>query len=162
MILNIRKAIESDIISMTFIYNDSIKLFPSNVRIESDYSLFKELFETNNVIIVEKKDVTKTIGWIAYKIHQKYSFIVGLYLLIDEQRKGIGTKLLNHCINDLVKENCKLIILYVLKNAPWSIEFYKKNGFKIYDNKTHEYGKDYDIIKEKTINDWELLMYKWL
>jgi ribosomal protein S18 acetylase RimI-like enzyme len=159
--INVRKAIESDIDSIALIYNDSIKIFPSNVRRESNYKLFKEIFETSNIFIAEESDTTKPIGWIAYKNHSKYIFIIGLYLLIDEQRKGIGTKLLNHCIDTLKKENCKLITLNVLKKAPWSIEFYKKNDFTVYDT-AFEYENDLNILKTKEIKDWEYLMYKWL
>jgi len=161
MEINIRKAIESDIDSMTLIYNDSIKIFPSNIRKESDYNLFQSIFNKSVVYIAEKSNVSELIGWIAYENFPEYTFIVGLYLLIDEQRKGIGNKLLNHCIDTLKKENCKLITLNVLKKAPWSIEFYKKNGFMIYDT-AFENGNDLNILKTRTINDWELLMYKWL
>jgi len=161
MEINIRKAIESDIDSMTLIYNDSIKIFPSNIRKESDYNLFKNIFNKSIVYIAEKSNVSKLIGWIAYEIYPEYTFIAGLYLLIDEQRKGIGTELLKYCIDRLKRENCKLIILNVLKNAPWSIEFYRKNGFMIYDT-TSEYGAGFNVLKTRTINDWELLLYKYL
>jgi GNAT superfamily N-acetyltransferase len=161
MEINIRKAVESDIDFMTLIYNDSIKNFPSNIRKESDYNDFKNIFNKSIVYIVEKSNIKKIIGWIAYEIYPEYTFIGGLYLLIDEQRKGIGTELLNYCIDTLKSENCKLIILNALKIAPWSIEFYRKNGFLIYDT-TSEYGKDFNVLKTRTINNWELLMYKCL
>ena len=161
MEINIRKAVESDIDSMTLIYNDSIKIFPSNIRKESDYNLFKNIFNKSIVYVVEKSNVSKLIGWTAYEIYPEYTFIVGLYLLIDEQRKGIGTELLKYCIDTLKRGNCKLIILNVLKNAPWSIEFYRKNGFMIYDT-TSEYETSFNVLKTRTINDWELLMYKCL
>ena len=161
MEINIRKAIESDIDSMTLIYNDSIKIFPPSIRKESDCNLFKNVFNKSIVYIVEKSNVNKLIGWIACENYPEYTFIVGLYLLIDEQRKGIGTKLLNYCIDTMKNKNCKLIILNVLKNAPWSIEFYKKNGFMIYDT-TSKHGTGFNVLKTRTINDWELLMYKWL
>jgi GNAT superfamily N-acetyltransferase len=161
MEINIRKAIESDIDFMTLIYNDSIKLFPSNIGKESYYNDFKNIFNKSIVYIVEKSNVGKIIGWIAYEIYPEYTFIGGLYLLIDEQRKGVGTELLNYCIDTLKGENCKLIILNVLKIAPWSIEFYRKNGFLIYDT-TSEYGTDFNVLKTRTINNWELLMYKCL
>jgi len=161
MDINIRKAIESDIDSMTLIYNDSIKLFPSNIRKESNYDLFQNIYNNSVVYIAEKLNISKSIGWIAYNNYPEYTFIVGLYLLICEQRKGIGTKLLSYCIDTLKDGNCKLIILNVLKNAPWSIEFYRKNGFMIYDT-TSEYGASFNVLKKRTINNWELLMYRYL
>ena len=79
----------------------------------------------------------------------------------DEQHKGIGTKILNYCINKLWKDNFKIITLNALKCAPWSIEFYKRNGFLNFDE-TIEYGKDLMFLKTKEVNNWEIIMYKYL
>ena len=157
--MNIRKAVETDITYMTSIYNDSINLFPKNIRKESDYDHFVDIFNSNVVYIIEDSSLNKEIGWIAYKIQPNHAFIAGFYLLIEEQRKGIGTKMLEYCIDILKQNNCKIIILKVLKIAPWSIEFYLKNGFTFYDTNT-ENNKDLDFLKVEIVNNWELMMYK--
>jgi len=158
--IKIYKATEENIDDITCIYNDSIKIFPSDVRKDSDRSLFCDIFNSNNVYIAERTDISKKIGWIAYKINQNHIFITGLYLLHNEQRKGIGTKILNYCFKTLWNNNYKAVILNVLKNAPWSVEFYKNNGFKIYDQK-NEIGSELDFLKTKEINNWEIVMYKY-
>ena len=159
--IKIYKATEINIDDMTWIFNDSIKIFPSNIRRDSDRNQLSDVFNTNNVFIVERMDISKKIGWIAYKINEDHVFISGLYVLIDEQYKGVGTKILNYCINTLWKDNFKIITLNALKCAPWSIEFYKKNNFLIYDE-TVEYGKDLMFLKTKEVKDWEIIMYKYL
>lgn len=159
--IKIYKAKEENIDEMTFVYNDAIEIFPSNIRKNSDRSIFSDIFNSNNIFIIERSDISKIIGWIAYKISENHIFIVGLYLLLDEQRKGIGTKVLNHCFNTLWKNTRKVVILNALKNATWSIEFYKRNGFTVYD-KTIEYGNDLKFLKTKEIEDWEIVMFKYI
>ncbi|WP_461256756.1 GNAT family N-acetyltransferase [Treponema sp. R80B11-R83G3] len=161
MQINIRKALWADIAIMTSIYNESINIFPENIRRESEYDLLKDLFISNIVYIAEILNTNEHIGWISYNNQSNYTFISGLYLLSKEQRKGIGTELLEYCINILSKENRRLIILNVLKIAPWSIDFYKKNGFNIYDSSI-SYNENYNILKTRIVNNWELMMYKWI
>jgi len=156
---NIYKATEKDIDNITCIYNDSIKIFPSNVRKDSDRNLFCDFYNSNNVYIAERTDISKKIGWIAYKTNKSHIFITGLYLLQDEQRKGNGTKLFNYCFESLWKNNYKIITLNALKNAPWSIEFYKRNGFTVFDPK-NEYKNELEYIKTEDIKAWEIVMYK--
>jgi len=110
-------------------------------------------------LLLKEWTISKKIGWIAYKINEDHVFISGLYILIDEQHKGIGTKIINYCINILWKDNFKIITLNALKCAPWSIEFYKRNGFLIYDV-TKEYQDDIYCLKSRKIDDWEILMYR--
>jgi len=157
--IKIYKATEEDIDDITYIYNDSIKIFPSDVRKDSDKNLFYYFYNYNNVYIAERTDISKKIGWIAYKINQNHIFIAGLYLLQNEQRKGNGTKLLNYCFESLWKNNYKIITLNALKNAPWSIEFYKRNGFTVFDQR-NEYKNELEYIKTEEIRDWEIVMYK--
>jgi len=83
----------------------------------------------------------------------------GFYLFLKEQRKGIGTIILDYCINIWRNNNKKFVILKALKNAPWSIDFYKKNNFVIYeDGKIHE--KALNFLKVEKIEKWEILMYR--
>jgi len=159
--IKIYKATEENIDDMTFIYNDSIKIFPSEIRKNSDRSLFYGILNSNNVYIAERTDISKKIGWIAYKINQNHIFIMGLYFLHNEQRKSNGTKLLNYCFESIWKNNYKIITLNVLKNAPWSIEFYKRNGFTVFDQR-NGCKNELEYIKTKDIKDWEIVMYKYI
>jgi GNAT superfamily N-acetyltransferase len=158
--IRIYRATEEDIDEMTCIYNDSIKIFPSDARKDSDRNILCDVFNSNIVFIAERTDISKKIGWIAYRINTNYISIAGLYFLLNEQRKGNGTKLLNYCFKTLWKNNYKIITLHVLKNAPWSIEFYKRNGFTIYDQNIG-CKKESDYLKTEEIKNWEILMYKY-
>ena len=106
--IKIYKATEINIDDMTCIFNNSIKIFPSNIRRDSDRNQLFDVFNSNNVFIVERMDISRKIGWIAYKKNEDYVFISGLYILIDEQYKGVGTKILDYCINTLWKDNFKV------------------------------------------------------
>ena len=157
----IYKATEEDIDDITYIYNDSIKIFPSDIRRDSDRNSFLDFFNSNKIYIIERTDLSKKIGWIAYKTNQNNIFISGLYLLCNEQKKGNGTKILNFCSELLWNNNYKIITLHALKNAPWSIEFYKRNGFIIYDQNI-ECKNELECINTEEIKNWEILMYKYL
>lgn len=56
--------------------------------------------------------------------------VFALYVKNDCQDKGVGTKLLQDAINDLAKEN-KKILLWCAKENYRAISFYKKNGLKV-------------------------------
>jgi len=161
MNIKIRKATENDIENITLIYNNSIKIFPPDQSAESDTEYFAETYNKNTVFIAEKTNKLKTVGWISYNRQKKYILISGFYLLLKEQRKGIGTNILDYCINIWKKNNDKFIILKALKNAPWSIDFYKKNNFIIYET-NKEYEPDLNFLKSEKINRWEILMYRKL
>ena len=49
------------------------------------------------------------------------------------KRKGIGENLIKSSVNIAKKKNCSRIILDVSKENYSAIKFYKKNGFRIYD-----------------------------
>jgi len=68
--IKIYKATEVNIDDMTCIFNNSIKIFPSNIRRDSDRNQLSDVLKSNNVFIVERTDISKKIGWIAYKINE--------------------------------------------------------------------------------------------
>jgi len=57
--IKIYKATEINIDDMTFIFNDSTKIFPSNIRRDSDRNQLFDVFNSNNVFIVERMDYFK-------------------------------------------------------------------------------------------------------
>ena len=161
MNIHIRKAAENDIEIMTLIYNDSIKIFPPDQSAETNIETFTEVYKNDTVFIAEKQNTLESVGWISYNYQKEYILINGFYLLLKEQRKGIGANILDYCINIWKKNNNNFIILKALKNAPWSIDFYKKNNFIIYKtNKKYEH--DFNFLKSIKIERWEILMYRKL
>jgi GNAT superfamily N-acetyltransferase len=57
--------------------------------------------------------------------------VISLYLLPSHYREGIGTKLFNAVINELVLEGYKNIYLWVLEDNTSARDFYEKNGFTL-------------------------------
>ena len=57
----------------------------------------------------------------------------------NSQRKGIGNNLIKISKEKAIKKNCSRIILDVSKDNKNGINFYKKIGFKIYDEVTYRF-----------------------
>jgi ribosomal protein S18 acetylase RimI-like enzyme len=72
------------------------------------------------------------IGWFEYELIKKFIYINQLHILPEYQGKGVGSNILNEIINYGRKKNND-IYLDVLKYNYKALEFYKKWGFKLYD-----------------------------
>jgi len=80
------------------------------------------------------------------------------YTLTSYQRMGIGEKLLNHLLS-LAKTD--LILVGTWENAPWSIKFYQKLGFKLLlREETNKLLNKYWNIPERQIETSIVLEYK--
>lgn len=74
------------------------------------------------------------------------------YVLVNKHRKGIGTMVLNHLVQELPK--AKTIELTVNRQNYKAINFYFKNGFVIKDVADFDIGEGYfmnDFVMVKTI-----------
>ena len=83
----------------------------------------------NNYLI---KYNSSNIGWLEYKLIRKYIYIKQIHILPECQGKRIGSNILNEIIK-YGRKNKKNILLDVLKYNERALKFYKKLGFKIYD-----------------------------
>lgn len=100
-----------------------------------EYSVFKNIIEsldTNHFIYVYLEN-DKILGIITLLIEQKLihngkkvAHIEDLVVDKKIKGKGIGSKLIQHCIEKANNFNCYKIILNCNKNL---LEFYEKNGF---------------------------------
>lgn len=82
------------------------------------------------------EDNGKVVGFACYKKDSRKtnppsSEIVALYVIKEYQHKGIGTALINRCL-ELLEGT---VILYVLDNNENAINFYKSKNFKFTGNK---------------------------
>ena len=84
----------------------------------------------NNYLIKYKENI---IGWLEYDLFNDYIYIDQLHIMPEYQNKGIGTKILNEYIVYGKKEN-KNIYLEVLQGNERALEYYKRIGFKEYDD----------------------------
>ena len=55
--------------------------------------------------------------------------IYAIYILKEYQQRGIGKKLINFAVNDLINENYDKVVIWALKDNP-NVKFYKKNRWK--------------------------------
>jgi len=90
----------------------------------------------------------KLIGAMGFQPVGDMTLIRHSYVLPDYQRKGIGTKLLNH-MKKLTKT--KYLLVGTWADAGWAIEFYQKHGFKFMPNKD-ELLRKYWNIPERQID----------
>lgn len=72
------------------------------------------------------------VGVMGFQPIKDVTLIRHAYVLPDYQRKGVGTRLLNH-----LKQMTKTRHLFVgtWADASWAIVFYEKHGFKLIPNK---------------------------
>jgi ribosomal protein S18 acetylase RimI-like enzyme len=95
-----------------------------------------ENYKDESIRIIENNYLIKyngnKIGWLEYEVSRKYIYIQQIHILPEYQGKGIGSNILNEMIK-YSKKNKKSIHLDVFKYNDRALEFYKKMGFKIYD-----------------------------
>jgi GNAT superfamily N-acetyltransferase len=74
----------------------------------------------------------KTIGVIGFQPVKDVTLVRHLYVLPEYQRKGIGTKLINH-VKQMTKTERLLVGTW--EDAIWAIQFYQKHGFRLMPEK---------------------------
>ncbi len=118
---------------------EGISPFMSNTTRDEFY---KEMRSASVFVAVDER----IIGYLVCKIRvakedntmhsikkgDKYADIDSLYVLAKHRGRGIGTKLLKHCLKELERVGYKSIILSAdSKEMNRLVNFYKKNGFKV-------------------------------
>jgi GNAT superfamily N-acetyltransferase len=85
---------------------------------------------------------SKTIGVIGFQPVEDVTLVRHAYVLPGYQRKGIGTKLLNH-VKKMTKT--KLLLVGTWADAVWAIQFYQKHGFGLMPEKDKLLRKYWDV-----------------
>ncbi len=93
------------------------------------------LIKTNTYLIAKIDDTI--VGFILYGSlrdtsnldNKKTGEIYAIYILDTHQRKGIGKNLMVHAIKDLISKEYKDLLIWGLKNNPYT-QFYEKLGGK--------------------------------
>ena len=86
---------------------------------------------------------SKLIGATTFAERGGFIYVWGMYVLPNEQRNGIGTKLMSF-VADHAKST-KGIGLNVLPTSPNAVSFYKKMGFKEYAIEPIELAPGYTV-----------------
>lgn len=119
-------------------------------KMYSHESLQSQMNEGITFIIVE---TDRPIAFASYSLsdqEQSIYKIHKLYILPEEQGKGIGTLLTNFVKEDVKMKGAKILELNVNRNNP-AINFYKKYGFEIFEEVDIPYY-------QYTLNDYVMRM----
>ena len=88
----------------------------------------------------------KTVGIIGFQPVKDVTLVRHAYVLPEYQRKGIGTKLINH-----VKQRTKTkqLLVGTWADAVWAIQFYQKHGFELMPEKDELLSKYWDVPRHQ-------------
>ena len=92
------------------------------------------------------EEADKLVGVIGLQPVEGVTLIRHAYVLPDYQRKGIGSRLLDH-IRQMTKSRNLLVGTWA--DANWAINFYKKHGFILMPNKNELLQKYWDISQRQ-------------
>jgi len=116
-------------------------------RIRSSILGTNEKFTSD--IIVYKDDAVKGVAFYGKNIcdlSENFGEVIVLYVDINEQRKGIGAKLINWVKNELKSKGFTDMVIWCLKDNLPSIEFYKAMGGTI--SQERDFEIDGNLYKE--------------
>lgn len=135
------------------IYNSSIELFEEEVRGSATADIFIPQLE-NDVNYIEIQEDGDIAAFMSYHQYENYYELTSLYVKREYQRKGIGHKLLSYMEQSL--HNDEIIFVKVLRNAPWSLNFYQTNGYMPLDTQLKECAATLNITEKP----WSIVLYK--
>jgi GNAT superfamily N-acetyltransferase len=84
----------------------------------------------------------RVIGIMGFQPVKDVTLIRHAYVLPEEQRKGIGTILLNHLRQ---KTATRQLLVGTWEKASWAIQFYQKHGFALMPDKDELLKRYWDI-----------------
>ena len=132
---NYRGIIDDDFLWQRAVEDFIKKRKESNWITDNEINIF--VYEENNTIagfVSGHKNTGK------YDCEEKYDCeIKGLYVRVEYQGKGTGTKLLEFMKAQFKDAGCKNMIIWTIRNLE-NNNFYKKNGGEIKEEKAYELG----------------------
>ena len=154
--MTIRKATLNDLEAITEIYNNAIQKTVATFDTETKtYEEQKKWFEEhglNNPIIVAELE-GNIVGWAAlskYSTRCAYSDTaeISLYVNDQDQRKGIGKRLMQSIIKEGKNTSLHSVIARITEGNEKSIHLHKSVGFEhigIMKEVGHKFGKRLDV-----------------
>jgi GNAT superfamily N-acetyltransferase len=92
------------------------------------------------------KEEEKLVGVMGFQPVHDVTLIRHAYVIQDYQRKGVGSRLLNHL--KLITKT-KILLVGTWEDAVWAIQFYQKHDFKIIPKKDALLRKYWNIPKRQ-------------
>jgi|GEM_PF-1205964 len=127
--VRIRKAKHRDITDCASLKTSNNKKISKEKELLTKKTLHKYLNDECTTILVAE-DESGIVGYIVYHFDEWNNsiHIDQLYVRLDKQRQGIGSKILNDVITRAKKQKIRIIFLETAKTGG-AIKFYEKNGF---------------------------------
>ncbi len=88
----------------------------------------------------------RLIGVMGFQPVKEVTLIRHAYVLPDCQRRGIGTKLLNHLRQ---MTGTRQLLVGTWADASWALSFYQKQGFKLMPGKDALLAKYWDVPRRQ-------------
>lgn len=130
-----RELKESDLKRCSEIYKDVFSRDPWNEEWEINiaYKRLNHFFNSESFIgvvsILDENIIGFALGNIEPFLHGDIFYLREMCVLPKNQKKGLGTNLVNELENRLLKLNVKSIYLFTDRKIP-AVQFYLKNGYK--------------------------------
>lgn len=145
------KAEIEDVRDLMSIYDSANQLFCKEDRADADLDTFYKMLDESNVYIMYE-DIQMPIAFMAFVEKEKYTEMIALYIKTEYQRIGLGQEFISY-FEKLNTGNNRILIIRALKNAPWALQFYKKNGYK-------EIGHKMAIELNMKEHPWSIILFK--
>jgi GNAT superfamily N-acetyltransferase len=147
----IRKCGEDDREAIFIVINEAAKAYKDLIpkdRYSEPYMSMPDLRnEMGKMTFFGYEEEGKLLGIAGYQQVKDVTLVRHVYVLSEEQRRGVGSQLLNQTIQ---VAKTRRILVGTWQAATWAIRFYEKHGFKLQPNKD-ELLREYWRIPERQI-----------
>jgi ribosomal protein S18 acetylase RimI-like enzyme len=139
----IRRNIESDLAAIRLLFGSTWPAtYTATLGTETTYAMLTELDETKlRSIIPQEDEVTlvavqdeQIVGTLTYAVRHRISYLWGMYVLPDFQRRGVGSKLIYEAKQGSKHSDC--IEVRVLQTSLGAVSFYQKHGLTLCGDET--------------------------
>jgi GNAT superfamily N-acetyltransferase len=102
--------------------------------------------EMMNMTFFGWEEIGKLVGVMGFQPIKDVTLIRHAYVLPNYQRKGVGTRLLDHL---KLMTKTKELLVGTWADAVWAIDFYQKHGFRVMPDKDELLQKYWDIPRRQ-------------
>jgi GNAT superfamily N-acetyltransferase len=146
----IRKCSEGDREAISVVINEAAKAYngviPNDCYGDPYMPMYELRREMSEMSFFGYEEEGKLLGVAGYQPIKDVTLVRHLYVLPERQRRGIGSKLLNHIKTITASER---LLVGTWEAASWAIRFYEKHGFRLQSNKTELLRKYWRIPEEQ-------------
>lgn len=146
----IRRLTTEDMNAVYEVINQAARAYQGVIpddRYHEPYMPMEELrHEVDSMTFFGWEENGRLVGVIGFQPVRDVTLIRHAYVLPDYQRRGIGTRLLEHAKQ---LTGTRHLLVGTWADARWAIAFYKKHGFKLMPNKDELLKTYWDIPRRQ-------------